>query len=66
MPNSNNITTINSSQHSSIVLRSKDLLDEGNSSVHLNLTFFDHNSSNASSEPFQIKPGSELIQVIAM
>ena len=45
---------------------SKELLDEGNSSVHLHLTSFDHNDSNESSEPFQLKPGSELIQVMSM
>ena len=63
--NSNRWLLINSTQgNRSVVLRSEDLLDEANSSLHLNLTFFDHNSSDLSLEIFQLKLGSELITLL--
>ena len=64
--NSNSWLLINSTQGNRIALRSEDLLDEANSSLHLKLTFFDHNGSDLSLETFQLRPGSELMGIVSI
>ena len=62
--NSNSSLLINNTRANRVVWKREDLLDEGNSSLHLKFTFFDHNGSDLSLETFQLKPGSELITLL--
>ena len=59
--NSNSKVLINRMENESISLPPEELLDEGNATVHLNLTSFDvENGTFLTIERFRLEPGSEF------